>query len=278
MNTYAMLLTCATLTAVAAAILSQPPAPVTPSLPQPASDKAVPAQGNEPAKAQPMTATTPISKTEPWWQERHAAMNARVKQAAEKGDARLLFIGDSITQGWEGEGKEVWKERFEERGAINLGIGGDKTQHVLWRLQNGNLQGLATPAAGAAPKVAVIMIGTNNVADTQPQETAAGIDAIVREVKAKIPTIKVLVLAVFPREEKPGFARERNIKVNEAAALLMKGMTDVTFMDIGGALTNPDGTISRDVMPDYLHLSPKGYAAWADAIEPVLVKMLGESK
>ncbi|HOQ89822.1 MAG TPA: GDSL-type esterase/lipase family protein, partial [Candidatus Hydrogenedentes bacterium] len=104
-------------------------------------------------------AVTPVPRQDGWWQERHRQFNERVRQ----GNADIVFIGDSITHGWEGEGKEIWDTCYAPRNAVNLGIGGDQTGHVLWRLQNGNLEGIQ-------PKVAVIMIGTNNGPTDQTAE------------------------------------------------------------------------------------------------------------
>src|SRR3990172_4534699 len=126
------------------------------------------------------------------WMKRHDAMNARVKE----GNVDLVFIGDSITQGWEGRGKEVWQKFYGERNAVNLGIGGDRTQHVIWRLDNGNLEGIS-------PKLAVIMIGTNNSGTNTPEQIAAGTTAIVKQLRTKTPQTKILVLAIFPRGETP---------------------------------------------------------------------------
>ena len=114
-------------------------------------------------------ATTPAARPDAGWQQRHQAMNARVKQ----GHVDLIFIGDSITHGWEGGGKEVWNKFYAKRNAVNLGIGGDQTSHVLWRLDHGNIDGIS-------PKLAVIMIGTNNAGTgQQPEQIVAGIKAIV---------------------------------------------------------------------------------------------------
>jgi len=201
-------------------------------------------------------------------------MNARIKQAAENGDAGILFIGDSITQGWEGEGKPVWDEFYAKRNPINLGISGDRTQHVLYRLQNGNIEGLDNPATGSSPKLAIIMIGTNNVSDTPAAQTAEGIAAIVNHLRAKLPSTKILLLAIFPREQTPGKARERNTQVNT----IIKDLADnssIFYMDIANQLLNSDGTISKDVMPDFVHLSEDGYRRWAAAIEPKVVELLG---
>ncbi len=111
-------------------------------------------------------------------------------------DAQLLFIGDSITHGWEGGGKEVWQKYYEKRHAINLGIGGDRTEHVLWRLDHGNLDGLH-------PKLAVLMIGTNNSGSNTSEEIADGVQAIVEKLRTKVPECKVLILDIFPRVPKP---------------------------------------------------------------------------
>ena len=103
------------------------------------------------------------------WMKRHESMNERVA----KGNVDIVFIGDSITQGWEGRGKNVWAKFYGGRNAVNLGIGGDRTQHVIWRLQNGNLKGIS-------PKAAVIMIGTNNSGSNSPEQIAEGVTEIVK--------------------------------------------------------------------------------------------------
>jgi lysophospholipase L1-like esterase len=218
-------------------------------------------------------AATAAPREDAGWKPLHELLNARAKETAAKGDAKLLFIGDSITQGWLGEGKATWNSAFAKHGALNLGIGGDRTEHVLWRLRNGNLDGLDKPAAGQAPKVAVLMIGTNNSGTSEPVDTATGIALIVRELRARLPETKILLLAIFPREEKPGRARARNAKVNELIKPLGDGK-HVFFLDIGASLTEADGTIDKKIMPDFLHLSPEGYARWAKAIEPALADLL----
>ena len=122
------------------------------------------------------------------WMKRHESFNKRVAQ----GKVDLVLIGDSITQGWEGRGKKVWKTHYGKRNAVNLGIGGDRTQHVIWRLDNGNLKGIA-------PKAAVVMIGTNNAGSNKPKEIADGVAAITKQLQTKLPKTQVLLLAIFPR-------------------------------------------------------------------------------
>jgi lysophospholipase L1-like esterase len=206
----------------------------------------------------------PVSKAG-GWMERHNKMNERVKQ----GNVDLLMIGDSITHGWEGAGKEVWKKFYDKRNAVNLGIGGDQTQHVLWRLDNGNIDGIK-------PKLAVIMIGTNNAGSNKPEEIAEGIKAIVGRLRTKLPETKVLVLGIFPRgADDKDRLRQVNVKTNEIVAKLADDKS-VFYLDIGAKFMQEDRTLSKEIMPDLLHLSPKGYTIWAESIEPTVVKLMGE--
>jgi lysophospholipase L1-like esterase len=202
------------------------------------------------------------------WIQRHESFNARAKQ----GDVDLVFIGDSITQGWEGAGREAWAKFYGQRKAMNLGIGGDRTQHVLWRLDNGNIEGIK-------PKCAVLMIGTNNSNgnDNSAEEIGDGIKAIITKLRTKLPETRILVLAIFPRGEKPNPQREKNAKASELASKLADDKM-VHFVDIGPKFLSEDGTLPRDIMPDLLHLSPKGYQIWAESIEAKVAELLGEAK
>ncbi len=162
----------------------------------------------------------------------------------------------------------VWKRFYGPRNAANFGIGGDRTQHVLWRIQNGELEGIE-------PKVVVLMIGTNNASSGTADEIAQGVTAIVKELRHRLPKAKILLLGVFPRGQKPNELREKLGAVNAKIAHLDDG-SHVKYLDIGKAFLNEDGTISREIMPDYLHLTRKGYRIWADAMEPTLWSMLDE--
>jgi len=207
--------------------------------------------------------TDPVARDEQgWWMKRHEQHIERVKP----GKADLIFIGDSITQGWEGGGKETWERFYGPRNAVNLGIGGDRTQHVLWRLEHDEVKGIN-------PKVAVVMIGTNNVQADPPDDIAEGITAIVKSLRDKLPTTKILLLGVFPRSPEPDIARERIKAINNKIKELGHGK-NVNYLDISQSFLNADGTISKEVMPDFLHLSPRGYRIWADAIEPTLWTMM----
>lgn len=196
------------------------------------------------------------------------AAHARFVSQAKQGEGQLVFLGDSITAGWAGNGKDVWAKAFGAYKPLNFGIGGDRTQHVLWRILNGELEGIK-------PKAAVIMIGTNNSGADSAEGIAKGVQLIVETVRTKQPQAKILLLAVFPRGEKPSPnpGRDKLKKVNEIIARLDDGK-NVFFLDIGAKFMQPDGTLTKDIMPDFLHLSPAGYQIWADAIGPKLAELM----
>lgn len=200
------------------------------------------------------------------------AAHERFVGIAKEGKAQLVFLGDSITAGWAGNGKEVWAKSFTQYTPANFGIGGDRTQHVLWRIQNGELDGIK-------PKAVVLMIGTNNSGNDPAEGIAKGVTKIVETIRAKQPQAKILLLAVFPRGEKPTTpekanpGRDKLKQVNEIIARLDDGK-NVFFLDIGAKFMQPDGTLTKEIMPDFLHLSPAGYQIWADAISPKLAELM----
>jgi lysophospholipase L1-like esterase len=199
------------------------------------------------------------------WNKRHQANLDKVK----KGNIDLLFVGDSITEGW--GNNSVWQKTYEPLKAANIGIGGDTTENVLWRLDNGEVEGIS-------PKVAVLLIGTNNLGleGHAPDAVAKGVAAVVQSLRKKLPKTKILLLAIFPRDEQPTADIRKKIKtVNDTIAKLDDKKT-VRFLDIGAKLSNPDGSLSKEVMPDFLHLSEKGYQIWADAMAPLLKDMMGK--
>jgi lysophospholipase L1-like esterase len=201
------------------------------------------------------------------WIKRHEGF----VEIAKTGDVDVLFLGDSITDGWRGKaGKEVWDKAFGDLKPANFGIGGDRTQHVLWRIQNGEFDGIK-------PKAAVLMIGTNNTGNDSAEQIADGVTAIVKHIHHKSPHTKVLLLAVFPRGKmipNPGYTKI--IEINKIIAKLDDGKT-VKYLDIGEKFMK-DGQIPKDVMPDYLHLSQEGYQIWADAIAPAVKKIVNSNK
>ena len=172
----------------------------------------------------------------------------------------LLFLGDSITDGSAGGGKAVWEKNYAPLKAANFGIGGDQTQHVLWRIQNGELDGIK-------PKVAVLMIGTNNLGGNTDEEIADGIKAIVAELHKQTPETKLLLLGVFPRGIKANDSNRARIKnINSIIAKLDDGGKTVKYLDIGDKFLEADGTLPKSIMPDALHPNGKGYEIWAEAI------------
>ncbi|WP_431266236.1 platelet-activating factor acetylhydrolase IB subunit [Roseateles chitinivorans] len=215
-----------------------------------------------------------LAWTLPWWRPRHEAKLAEVRAMRAAGRSpQLVFIGDSITQGWEAVGQPVWAEHFARHDALNLGFSADKTENVLWRLQQGEIDGIA-------PKVAVLMIGTNNTGDRRddPAVTAAGVRRVVDEIRLRLPTTKILLLAIFPRGARPDDAmRAVNTRINARIGAFADGRS-VHFLDIGASLMNADGSLSPEVMPDQLHLSEKGYRLWAQAMQPTLSRLLDESR
>jgi len=196
---------------------------------------------------------------------RHLQINKRVGE----GNVDLVFIGDSITSGWESRGAEVWEKFYGKRNAVNLGIGGDRTQHVSWRLDNGNLKDIS-------PKVAVVMIGTNNSRDNTSEQIAEGVQLIIEQLRTKRPDTKVLLLAIFPRgENKEDERRQVTQKANALISKLADG-EHVHYLDIGPKFMDDDGVLTRGMMPDLLHLNGEGYAIWAQSIEVSLSRLLGD--
>jgi lysophospholipase L1-like esterase len=205
-----------------------------------------------------------------WWLPRHEQKLQEKRGLVAAGTPpEIVFIGDSITQGWEKEGQEVWQQAYAPHHALALGFGGDRTENVLWRLQHGEIDGIS-------PRVAVLMIGTNNTGHRaeDPKFTAAGIKRLLDEMRQRLPKTKLLLLAIFPRGEKPDdYLRRLNERVNTLIAGYADGRS-VHFLDINAELLNPDGTLGKDVMPDLLHPNAKGYSIWQRAMAPTLQKLL----
>ena len=197
---------------------------------------------------------------------RHAELN----EIARRGDIDLVFLGDSLTQRWEEAGREIWDKYYSRRKAANFGMDGDHTQHVLWRIEHGTFEGIH-------PKAIILLIGGNNSnAGNMPQETADGVIAVVQKLREEVPESKILLLAIFPSCERPD--NPQRVRAMAANAIFRKVADGrmIRYLDIGDRFTNQDGTISKDIMPDFLHLGPRGYRLWAEAIEPVVKDLMGE--
>ena len=212
--------------------------------------------------------TTPIERTDSLGQSQYQEINADLAKLGTNID--LAFVGDSITRRWRGEGnKEVWGKYWGSYRAVNMGIGGDQTQNVLWRLQNGQLDGYQA-------RVFVVMIGTNNCwgRKTVPEDVAAGIKSIIDLIQTKQPKAKILLLSILPVGEKPNPGRTSREAVNTLISKFSGG--PVEYMDISAKFLEPDGTISKEVMPDSLHLAPKGYEIWSEAIQDKVKALLAQ--
>jgi len=225
--------------------------------------------------AQSHDAVEPVPRDSEYWQNRHNEINERITQ----GNVDLLFVGDSITHWWEQRtgrngdvvagGQAVWDEYYGPRNAANIGIAGDRTQHVLWRLDNGNIDGIA-------PRLSVVMIGTNNSRDNSAEEIADGIVAIIDKLKTELPSTKVLLLAIFPRGELPDERRTMLAHASELAAARAVDDERVFYLDIGDSFLTEDGALPAALMPDFLHPNEAGYRVWAEAMEPTLIRLFGE--
>jgi beta-glucosidase len=212
-------------------------------------------------------AVVPVPQTASWWTARHEHTLARIHQ----GGVDLLLIGDSITQGWADEGRHIWDAYYGRRRAVNLGFNDDRTEHVLWRLEHGEIEGIA-------PKLAVVMIGTNNTGARHDlaEETAAGIQAILTTLRKGLPGTKILLLGVFPRSPS---ADDPLRRLNAAINDRLRAYADnqhIFFLDLSRHFLDDRERLSQDLMPDYLHPSERGYQVWADGMEDVIRKLLGE--
>ena len=187
-------------------------------------------------------------------------------EIAQRGNIDLLFVGDSITDWFSNPrgqnpapGLEVWNANFGQFKPANFGIAGDTTQGVLWRMQNGELEGFK-------PKLIVLMLGTNNINRNPVDEIVDGDRLIIEEFKKRQPQAKVLLLGVFPRNADPANPLRATIKeINSKLAKFADNKT-VYFMDIGDNFLTSDGTLTTEIMADGLHPTAKGYQIWADAI------------
>jgi len=227
--------------------------------PMPSSFPVVPPGANQ--------AALPLPRLE-WFQRVKMTIE---KAAREAGGIRLIFDGDSITDNWQGEGKQIWAERYGKLDAFDFGISGDRTEHLLWRLSQGQVNNMH-------PRLIAIMIGTNNMFTNSEAQIAEGVKAVVDDYRRRCPDATILLQAIFPRGHEPTDpARSKIRTINKIIAGFADG-NKIIYRDFGDKFLQPDGTLSADVMPDFLHPNAKGYQIWADAIQPVIEQFFPTKK
>jgi lysophospholipase L1-like esterase len=209
-------------------------------------------------------AAIPVAREDPAGAQRSAQIGTQIAQS----HAQLVFLGDSITDGWTSVGGAVWERFYAGRAPINMGVGGDRTEHVLWRIERQDF-----PRLGA--RVIVLMIGTNNMYASTPAEIAAGVDAVVQALHARVPAAAVVLLAIFPRGELEADPLRQRVAETNRLLRSLRLPRNAVYLDIGKSFLEADGRISPETMPDALHLSAQGYERWACALEPTLQKVLG---
>ena len=218
--------------------------------PKPAAPPAVIKSANDPTK--------PVPGGVRWFGRMHGDYVGQCK--SKKFD--LCFLGDSITQMWPGD---HFAKNFGKFNPVNFGIGGDRAENVLWRLENGELQ-------GTAQKVTVLLIGTNNQGMNTAEEVAVGVTAVVKKLQANCPQTKILLLGIFPSAGTP---IEKTKAANAIVAKLDNGKT-IRYLDVGAKFLDQDGKIQPGILSDAVHLQRKGYDIWAEAMLPLLTEMMGQ--
>ncbi|WP_426342597.1 GDSL-type esterase/lipase family protein [Pseudoduganella sp. S-14] len=212
------------------------------------------------------TTAAPRTVEYPWmsierWRQMHADQVVR----AEKGGVDVMFLGDSLTEMWP---KPLWERNFGALKAANFGIGGDHTGNVLWRLQE--------PAiAGIRPRLVVLMIGVNNInlCNESADEVFNGILAVVARLRTQYPAARILLNAVLPEGAPDSDERRRILALNQKIRTLGDGKA-IFFHDYGARFTGAGGVLSRELQPDLLHFSEKGYGILAEAIRPDIERLL----
>jgi beta-glucosidase len=238
-------------------------------------DFAATAQTNPPvAPPPPATPAEPISATSPDntpYLNNPKLLTECAAQLAEFNNkpCDIIFIGDSIAAGWRGAGKDIWEQDYAPHNALNFSISGDKTQNVLWRLNNMDIQNLK-------PKVAVILIGGNNT-ENNPHEIADGIKAVLANTQEAFPGVKIILVSIIPNE------RDHD-KMMQVDSLIKNDADDSTvyYLDLVPLMpevttATPDGktdTNFKGLGPDHIHPDTSGYQIWANTMEPILSKLL----
>lgn len=213
----------------------------------------------------------PVPRSDEGAKKREAEL---LRRARETEPAKVVFVGDSITQGWEGAGSGAWQHHLAPLGSLNLGNSGDRTEHVLWRLQQ-------APLTRLQPEHIVLLIGTNNLGHktSTAAETLAGVEAVVKLLREQCPTAVVHILEIFPRSQHFDAMRGDICQINQALRAFVRTANaaageaaKLRIHDLGDRFVSADGSIDKAIMPDFLHLSRDGYSIWAEAMVAILAK------
>jgi len=248
-------------TAVGPLLGNGDPVAATAGLGQDGSVRGAPAAAEKPVVIKSANdPTKPVPGGVRWFWRKHESYVDQTKN--KKFD--LCFLGDSITDGWPGD---MFGKYFGKFNAVNFGIGGDRTENVLWRLENGELK-------GTSPKVIVLLIGTNNSGMNTAEEMAVGITAVVKALRTGCPQSRILLLGVFPKRDMP---LEKTKAVNAIVAKL-DDKKMIRYLDVGAKFLDKDGNIQEGVLSDVVHLTGKGYEIWAEAMSPLLAEMMEEKE
>ena len=224
---------------------------------------------NAPSEISKNPAALPLKGEGKWWMERHQSILSRLEKNPE-----LILIGNSIFHSLDNEGrKEVWEKYLDQYHTVNMGISGDRTENVIWRLQKGSLKDIN-------PKVAVILIGTNNTDGNHylnistPQELSGGIWKICEIVAEKLPGTKILIMGILPYGYKPNHRDNINKATNSLVSKFPDRNPNITYTDIGHVYLDSDGKVNKELMPDYLHPNSEGHLLMFDALDDDITRLM----
>ena len=206
------------------------------------------------------------SRPDEWWQAAHRGFTKNTKNNGK--NIKIIFFGDSLISGWiedndHSHGIKVWKENYEKLSAVSYGIGGDRTEHLVYRAQNGEFD-------GSNPKVVIVEIGANNMDSNSADDIAKGIRTIIDSIHKKLPNTKVLLLGILCAD------KPYNPKIKETNKIIAKfeNGKSVRFLNMNSHFEDDKGAIHKDLYTDGEHLTMKGYKLWAQTMNPLLNQML----
>jgi beta-glucosidase len=189
----------------------------------------------------------------------------QINSAVKTQPHRVLFLGDSLTEHFD---SDLWRDHMAPRGVLNAGISGDRTDHLRWRLEHGNLD-------GPPPQAVVLLIGTNDLSyDRSPEVVAEGIRANLLKLRQRIPRADILLLGLWPREDVPRISQRHEVAAVNQLIGACGGSARIRYADLGGQLLELDGRLSPQISPDRLHFSAQGYARLVPSLDRLIDQLL----